>query len=134
MPLLKRRHPRPLPRRLPATRRRRRARPANHLIPDTLQVTIHRVIRGIRHAGLKRLYEKDDRRRVDPAQVDKIRRILARLDEATGPSDMDLPGWRLHRLRGDRVGSWAVSVSGNWRIVFRFEAGDVVDVDWVDYH
>lgn len=92
------------------------------------------VIRRFRHRGLKRLYEKDDRRGLDPAQVDRLERILARLDEAGRPGDMDLPGWRLHPLRGDRAGSWSVTVSGNWRVVFRFESGEVVDVDLIDYH
>jgi toxin HigB-1 len=67
-------------------------------------------------------------------QLDKIARILARLDKADGPDSMDLPGFRLHPLKGDLKGFWAVSVSGNWRIVFRFEGGDACDVDLVDYH
>ena len=66
--------------------------------------------------------------------MDKIARILARLDEADGPQKMDLPGFQLHPLMGDMKGSWAVSVSGNWRIVFRFEAGHAHDVDLIDYH
>ena len=65
---------------------------------------------------------------------DKIARILARLDEADAPQKMDLPGFQLHQLMGDMKGSWAVSVSGNWRIVFRFEAGHARDVDLIDYH
>ena len=68
-----------------------------------------------RHNGLQLLYEKGDRRRVSPAYVAKIERILARLDEATGPADMDLPGFRLHPLKGNLAGYWSVSVSGNWR-------------------
>ena len=67
-------------------------------------------------------------------QLDKIARILARLDEVEGPGNMDLPGFRLHPLKGDLKGFWAVSVSGNWRIVFRFEGGDAYDVDLLDYH
>ena len=70
-----------------------------------------------------------------PAQrVGKIERILARLDVAGEPGDMKLPGFQLHPLRGDLAGFWAVSVSGNWRVIFRFEAGNVRDVDLVDYH
>ena len=64
----------------------------------------------------------------------KIERILARLDVAGEPADMNLPGFQLHSLRGDLAGFWAVSVSGNWRIIFRFEAGNVCDVDLLDYH
>ena len=87
-----------------------------------------------RHAGLKRLFEKGDGRRVSSTLVPKVERILARLDEASVPGDMNLPGFRLHPLKGDLADHWAVSVSGNWRIVFRFEGRDVTDVDLVDYH
>ena len=83
---------------------------------------------------MKRLYEKDERRGVRADQVDKIARILARLDEADAPEKMDLPGFRLHPLKGELKGFWAVSVSGNWRIIFRFESGHACDVDLVDYH
>lgn len=92
------------------------------------------MIVGFRHKGLRLLYEKADRRRVPPESVAKIERILARLDEATEPAHMDLPGFRLHPLKGDRAGYWAVSVSGNWRIVFRFDGVHARDVDLVDYH
>ena len=87
-----------------------------------------------RHKGLRRLYEKGDRRFVPAQRVSKIERILARLDVAGEPADMNLPGFQLHPLRGNLSGFWAVSVSGNWRIIFRFEAGNVGDVDLVDYH
>ena len=87
-----------------------------------------------RHKGLKRLYERDDRRGLPAAHADRIARILARLDVAAAPQQMDLPGFRLHPLKGDLAGFWAVSVSGNWRIVFRFDGTDVRDVDLVDYH
>ena len=92
------------------------------------------MILRFRHAGLKRLFEKGDGRRVSPALMPKIERVLARLDEASEPGDMNLPGFRLHLLRGDLTDHWAVSVSANWRIVFRFEGRDVTDVDLVDYH
>jgi proteic killer suppression protein len=92
------------------------------------------VIKGFRHRGLKRLYEKDERRGLPVDQLDKITRILARLDEAERPDNMDLPGFRLHPLKGDLKGFWAVSISGNWRIVFRFEGSDAYDVDLLDYH
>ena len=87
-----------------------------------------------RHNGLQLLYEKGDRRRVTPAYAAKIERILARLDEATGPADMDLPGFRLHPLKGNLAGYWSVSVSSNWRIVFCFEGVHASDVDLIDYH
>lgn len=92
------------------------------------------MIENIRHRGLRRLYETGDRRGVSAELVDRIERVLARLDQASEPAHMDLPGLRLHPLRGDRAGFWSVSISGNWRIVFRFEDGGVHDVDLVDYH
>jgi toxin HigB-1 len=69
-----------------------------------------------------------------PDHVAKIERILARLDEASAVGNMDLPGFRLHPLKGARAGHWAVTVAGNWRIVFRFEHGHASDVDLIDYH
>lgn len=87
-----------------------------------------------RHKGLRRLYATGDRRLVPAQRVSKIERILARLDAAAEPADINLPGFRLHPLRGNLAGFWAVSVSGNWRIIFRFEAENVRDVDLVDYH
>jgi proteic killer suppression protein len=80
------------------------------------------------------LYESGERRGVSAPHVQKIERILARLDEAQRVQDMALPGWRLHALKGDLKDFWAVSVSGNWRIVFRFEDGRAWDVDLIDYH
>lgn len=92
------------------------------------------MIRNFRHRGLKRLFESGDRRRLPARDVAKIRRILAQLNVAAIPEDMDAPSYRLHRLKGDLKGFWAVTVRANWRIVFRFEDGDVCDVDYVDYH
>ena len=92
------------------------------------------MIVNFRHKGLKLLYEKGDRRRVPPERADKVERILARLDEATEPANMDLPGYRLHSLKGNLAGYWSVSVSGNWRIIFRFDGAHARDVDLVDYH
>jgi len=92
------------------------------------------MIASFRHKGLKLLFEKGDRRRVLPDHVDKTRRILARLEEASEVGNMDLPGFRLHPLKGDLAGYWSVTVSGKWRIIFRFEAGHASDVDLIDYH
>jgi proteic killer suppression protein len=92
------------------------------------------MIRSFRHRGLQRLYEHGDRSRLNPAFVGKIERILARLDVATTVEDVDAPGFGLHPLRGDLKGWWAVTVSRNWRIIFRFEGEDTVHVDLVDYH
>ena len=92
------------------------------------------MIRRFRHRGLKRLYEDDDRRGVNPQHVEALLRILLRLGRASEPGHMDLPGWRLHPLKGELAGFWSVTVRANWRIVFRFENGDVTDVDYLDYH
>ena len=92
------------------------------------------MIQTIRHKGLKRLYEDDDTRGVISVHAQKLRDILARLDAATAVADVDLPGLRLHPLKGDRKGFHAVMVQANWRVVFRFVNGDVHDVDYVDYH
>ena len=94
----------------------------------------HIMIRSFRHRGLRRLYERGDPSRIAADQLDRVTLALADLDAASRPSDLDLPGYRLHPLRGDRRGLWSISISGNWRITFRFEAGDVYDVDLVDYH
>ena len=78
--------------------------------------------------------ERGDARRLPPEHLDTARDILARRNASTSPNDMDVPGFRLHRLKGDLAGYWAVTVRANWRIVFRFEDGHVVDVDYLDYH
>ena len=67
-------------------------------------------------SGLRRLYEDDDRREVNPEHADKIARMLARLDQATRPEQLDLPGFRLHPLRGDITGYWSITVRANWRL------------------
>jgi proteic killer suppression protein len=92
------------------------------------------MIRSIRHKGLKRLYEDDDPRGVIAEHVVKLRDILARLDAASTVADMDLPGFRLHSLKGELKGLWAVTVRANWRVIFRFADRDVLDVDYLDYH
>ena len=69
-----------------------------------------------------------------PDHIRKLIRILAVLDQSRTPQDMDIPGFRLHPLSGELTGYYAVSVSGNWRITFRFEDGHAVDVDYTDYH
>lgn len=92
------------------------------------------MIRSFRHRGLKALYEGRTDRRVAPGHVKKLRRILFLLAESEEAEDMDLPGLRFHLLGGELKGHHAVRVSGNWRVTFRFERGDVHDVDYVDYH
>ena len=92
------------------------------------------MIQSFRHRGLRRLYERDDPSRINADLVDRVALVLADLDVVSNPSDIDLPGYRLHPLKGGRRGLWSISISGNWRITFRFEDGDVYDVDLVDYH
>lgn len=71
---------------------------------------------------------------IQPDHVDKIARILDRLDASISPLDMGLPGYYLHELKGQEIGTWAVRVSGNWRITFQFQGQDAVLVDYIDYH
>lgn len=92
------------------------------------------MIQSFRHKGLKRLYEKAIVKGLSAEMVPKIERILARLDVATRPEMMNLPGLGLHPLKGNLKGFWSVWVTGNWRIIFRFDGGQVFDVDLVDYH
>ena len=92
------------------------------------------MIQSFRHRGLKQFYERGTSRYLNADQVPKIRRILGLLDAAARPRSLDLPGLRLHALRGDLDGFWSLSVSGNWRVIFRFENENVSDVDLVDYH
>jgi toxin HigB-1 len=92
------------------------------------------MIKNIRHKGLKRLYEDDDPRGITPEHVTKLRDILARLDAARAVSEMDVPGFRLHPLKGDLKGFWGVTVWANWRVIFRFVQAHALDVDYVDYH
>jgi len=91
------------------------------------------VIKTIRHKGLKRLFEDDDPRGVNPEHVEKLRDILATLHAAPNVTHLDLPGFRLHSLKGQMKGFWAVTVRANWRVIFRFDR-DAEDVDYVDYH
>ena len=86
------------------------------------------------HTGLRALYEADRPAGLPQTLVPRIRRILGHLGAAAQPTDLDIPGYRLHALKGPRAGYWSVRVSANWRIVFRFDEGEPVDVDLVDYH
>lgn len=92
------------------------------------------MIRGFRHRGLEAFFTKDDRRKLPPERVDRISRLLDRLHASRFPQDMNLPGFDFHQLKGRRKGTYAVSVSGNWRLTFRFDGEHAVDVDLEDYH
>ena len=91
------------------------------------------MIRSIRHKGLKRLFEEDDTRGVNPEHVDELRDILATLHAASTIAHMNQPKLRLHPLKGQMKGFWSVTVRANWRVIFRFDDG-AEDVDYVDYH
>jgi toxin HigB-1 len=92
------------------------------------------VIKSFRHKGLEKFFLEGSKAHIRPEHATRLRLILARLHAAMEPKDMNLPGLRLHALKGDRKGYWAVDVSGNWRLVFCFEGADVVEVDYIDYH
>jgi len=92
------------------------------------------MILSFKHSGLKRLFERNGRSRIGADLIHRVENILSTLDAANAPQALDLPGYRLHQLKGGRRGFWAVTVRANWRIIFRFENGDAFDVELVDYH
>ena len=92
------------------------------------------MILRFRHKGLERLFASGDTRGVSAQQAKRLRRLLASLATATSPLNMNIAGYQLHPLVGERKGEWAVSVSGNWRLVFRFDGENTTDVDLIDYH
>jgi toxin HigB-1 len=92
------------------------------------------MIRSFKHRGLKRLFERDDRSGIRPDLVNTVQEVLTALDDAVTPRELDLPGYRLHPLKGDLKGFWSVTVRGNWRVIFRFDGTDALDVELIDYH
>jgi toxin HigB-1 len=92
------------------------------------------MIRSFKHRGLKRLYERGNRSGVRPDLLETIERVVTVLDAATTPQALDIPRYRLHPLKGELKGFWSVTVRANWRIIFRFEGTDAVDVELIDYH
>ena len=92
------------------------------------------MIQSFRHRGLKRLHERGDPSKLNPDQAERIAIALADLNVVRTSQDLDLPGYRLHPLKGDLKGFWSIWISANWRITFRLEDGDVYDIDLVDYH
>ena len=92
------------------------------------------MILGFRHRGLERYFEAGDPRGIHASHRSKVRRILARLEAATSLRDLDAPGLRLHPLKGQLMGRWAVDVDRNWRITFTFDGRDCDEVDYEDYH
>ena len=92
------------------------------------------MIKSFRHKGLSAFYSKGSKAGIQAKHADRLRLILARLDASRDPQDMNLPGLNLHKLTGNLKGFWSVEVSGNWRIIFKFEGQDAFEVDYVDYH
>ena len=87
-----------------------------------------------RHAGLERFFKTGSAAQIQPAHRRRLKLVLTALNTAQQPHDMGLPGLDLHPLKGELLGFWSVSVSGNWRVIFRFEGSNVSDVDYLDYH
>ncbi len=92
------------------------------------------MIGSFRDRRLKRFFERRDRSKLPPDMADKIENVLGVLNAALTIEDVDLPGYRLHPLKGDLAGLWSVTIRANWRIVFRFENGTALDVELIDYH
>ena len=92
------------------------------------------MIKGFKHKGLEQFFLKGTKAGIQARHATRLRLILARLHASTGPQDMNLPGLNLHQLSGRRKGTWAVRVSGNWRVTFVFRGQDAEAVDYEDYH
>jgi toxin HigB-1 len=92
------------------------------------------MIRSFRHKGLQQLFEHDDGKKLPPDMLSRIRLILSTLHAASNIEGMDLPTFRLHPLKGELKGFFSVTVRANWRVIFRFDGGDALDVDFIDYH
>lgn len=92
------------------------------------------MIRSFRHAGIGKFYRTGSKAGIQPKHAKRLKLQLAQLDVASGPNDMAVPIWRLHPLKGDLAGHWAVWVDENWRLTFKFEGTDAVLVDYQDYH
>lgn len=110
-----------------------------HRVPGLLRAvsshdTLTTVIRSFRHKGLQRFFETGSKAGIQASHAPRLARQLRHLNDAAGPQDMNLPGWKLHPLTRKLAGHWSVWVSGNWRLIFAFEGKDAVLVDYVDYH
>lgn len=92
------------------------------------------MIRSFRHKGLPRYFETGSKSGIRAIHERRLRLMISRLDDATGPKDMDAPGWKPHALKGDLKGHWAVWVDANWRLTFSFEGPNAILVDYQDYH
>ena len=113
-----------------------------HAITDDTSAIAHccaprytfRVIKSFHHKGLKALYETGSAKGVQPTHAKRLRMQLAALDTARSADDMNIPGWRLHPLKGAMAGRWSITVNGNWRVTFEFRDGNAYVLDYEDYH
>ncbi|MCD6122071.1 MAG: type II toxin-antitoxin system RelE/ParE family toxin [Spirochaetales bacterium] len=92
------------------------------------------MIKSFKHKGLEKYYETGSKQGIQAQHISKLTRILDRLDASISPKDMQMPGYRLHKPAGKETGTWAVWVSGNWRVTFEFDGENAVRVDYIDYH
>ncbi len=92
------------------------------------------MIKQFKHSGLEKYFLRGTKSGIQAKHAERIRLILGRLHASIKPQDMNLPGLELHELRGRRKGTWSVKVSGNWRIAFKFDGPDAIDVNYEDYH
>lgn len=92
------------------------------------------MIKSFAHKGIKAFFETGSKAGIQAAHAPRLRLQLAALNRAKKPDDLAVPGWRLHALKGNLAGHWAITVNGNWRLTFRFENGDALLVDYQDYH
>ena len=92
------------------------------------------MIRSFKHKGLKKYYDTGSKQGIQAEHASKLRMQLTALDSAQVIDDLDIPGYRLHQLKGNRKGIWSITVSGNWRVTFEFTEGNVYIVNYEDYH
>lgn len=92
------------------------------------------MIKTFRHKGVETFFRSGSKAGIQPKHAERLSLQLFALNNAKAPNDMGAPGWKLHPLKGQLEGHWAVSVSGNWRLTFMFEGTDAVLVDYQDYH
>ncbi|WP_238582915.1 type II toxin-antitoxin system RelE/ParE family toxin [Isoalcanivorax pacificus] len=104
------------------------------MLRDAQRAMMPAMIKSIRHKGLQRFYATGSKAGIQPAHARRLRMQLIALDTAATVDDMDIPGFRLHRLRGQAKHRWSMWVSGNWRLTFEFRDGNAYIVDYEDYH
>ena len=113
---------------------REASQPPPHLTYRIVGLYAKSVIKSFRHKGIEQFFRNGSKAGIQPKHAERLRKQLFALDNAKGPTDMNAPGWRLHRLQGALADYWSVDVSGNWRLTFAFEGVDAILVDYQDYH